>query len=387
MTKPFQFSFVDSIQKIDAAVWEQICGKEYPFLRYQFIYSLESTGCASADSGWQPHHLIIKVGGDVMGIMPLYIKHHSYGEYVFDWAWADAYHRHGLNYYPKLLCAIPYTPATGPRLCLAEGVDSEALFPNLIDTIKAECRRLNASSFHCLFPQQFLHQKLTEQNISARNGCQFHWLNQGFTTFDDFLDTFNSRKRKNLKKERRRVVEQDITIAIKEGPEITEAEWQQFYLYYHLTYFKRSGRQGYLNQDFFLKIGQTMPEHLVMVQAFHTQKLVAAALCFKGGDTLYGRYWGCEQEFDMLHFECCYYQGIEYAIANKLQRFDPGAQGEHKIQRGFTPITTYSNHWIVREDFRHAIDDFLKKESLSNKYYVEDAKQYLPFKQLEESKR
>jgi hypothetical protein len=176
------------------------------------------------------------------------------------------------------------------------------------------------------------------------------------------------------------VQEQDITIITKEGSEVSENEWRQFYQFYHLTYFKRSGRQGYLNQAFFLNIAATMPEHIVMMQATLNNNMVAAALCFKGGDTLYGRYWGCAQEFDMLHFECCYYQGIDYAIAHKLRRFDPGAQGEHKIQRGFTPVPTHSNHWIARADFRAAIDDFLKQEQIANQHYLEDATTYLPFK-------
>lgn len=377
------FEFIPSIQTIARVDWEAICGRDYPFLRYNFLASLESTGCANKKAGWEPHHLIIRENNKVIGVMPLYIKHHSYGEYVFDWAWADAYHRNGLDYYPKLLTAIPYTPATGPRLCFDTSANIAAIMAELTRALQNECEALGASSWHCLFPTEEVAKQLTRCGISARHGCQFHWLNNGFRDFDDFLSTFNSRKRKNLNKERRKVAEQGIEIRIKEGTEITGEEWEQFYLYYHLTYFKRSGRQGYLNKNFFLRIGESLPEHIMMVQALRDDVMVAAALCFKSGDTLYGRYWGCEQEYDMLHFECCYYQGIEYAIANKLQRFDPGAQGEHKIQRGFTPIPTYSNHWIVRADFRNAINDFLAREQSANQDYISDAATYLPFKQTE----
>lgn len=381
MDSGYDISFISSISDIEPSTWDKTVGNSYPFLRHAFLLALETTGCTNKQSGWEPHHLIVKTDGKLSGLMPLYIKHDSYGEYVFDWSWADAYHRHGIDYYPKLLCAIPYTPATGPRLCLNEKLSSENIVPHIAAALKSECEKINASSFHCLFPFLNLHNTLIDENISARQGCQFHWLNNNYSSFDEFLSTFTSRKRKNLKKERQKVAEQNIEILVKEGAEISEEEWQQFYVFYHLTYYKRSGRQGYLNQAFFLALASSMADSIIMVQAKHEGAFVAASLFFKGDDTLYGRYWGCDKEFDMLHFECCYYQGIEYAIKHNLKRFDPGAQGEHKIQRGFTPVPTYSNHWIVREDFRSAINDFLEKEKEANQHYIDDAKTYLPFKE------
>lgn len=384
-----QFEFVDSIDTIDKDRWNALCQQDYPFLRYEFIAALEHSGCTNHRSGWQPHHLLIrnKLPGstgrdDLIGIMPLYMKTHSYGEYVFDWAWADAYHRHGVPYYPKLVTAIPFTPATGPRLLLDPSILPETIVADLVEAIQQEVAGLQASSWHCLFPSEELSALLQRQRITRRTGYQYHWLNQGYGDFQEFLSTFTSRKRKNVNRERRVVREQGIKIQWKQGTEINEEDWQRFYQFYHLTYFKRSGRQGYLNQDFFLRLGQSMPDQLAMVNAVEEASgiVVAAALFFHDSHTLYGRYWGCSEEVEFLHFEACYYQGIEFAIQHRLQRFDPGAQGEHKIQRGFTPLATYSNHWIAQSDFRRAIVTYLAEENAHNLRYLEHAKEYLPFK-------
>lgn len=381
MPDTWTLEFISSVEQVGNAIWTDICGTDYPFLRYPFLKALESSGCVDADSAWQTHHAIIKNGGRVAAILPLYRKYDSYGEYVFDWAWADAYSRHGFNYYPKLVSAIPYTPATGPRLCAAPDVDKQAAWSFFLDGIKQELARLNGSSWHCLFPREDESHQLQELGVSHRLGCQYHWINGGYSDFDDFLSTFSSRKRKNLNKERRRVAEQGIALSRKRGDEVSEEEWRQFYVFYQLTYFKRSGRQGYLNEKFFRTLAAEMPEQIIMVQARHQETLVGAALFFEGGDTLYGRYWGCQEEFDFLHFEACYYQGIEYAIQQGLKRFDPGAQGEHKIQRGFTPLLTWSNHWLALEPFRDAVDRFLEQERPALREYLEDAKTLLPFKQ------
>ncbi len=376
--------FVDSIDDIDKASWDILRDNDYPFLRYEFISALEHSGATNKATGWTPHHIVIEQTAEnpakIIAIIPLYIKAHSYGEYVFDWSWADAYHQHGIDYYPKLISCIPFTPATGPRVLFDKSYDLNHLVSIATSAIKSEASRLNASSWHALFPEQELNEYLRAHEISSRIGCQFHWLNQNYASFDEFLASFNSRKRKNLNKERKRVADQGLMLQTKCGEEISADEWQQFYQFYHFTYFKRSGRQGYLNEKFFSLLANTMPSQIMMVTAYHQNSLVAASLFFIGGDTLYGRYWGCQQEFECLHFEACYYQGINFAIEKGLSRFDPGAQGEHKIQRGFTPTITYSNHWIAHPEFRSAINQFLVQERKGTLSYFEDAKSYLPFK-------
>ena len=375
--------FISSIEAVSPQAWQALWPTDYPFTHHAFLHALELSGSTTSATGWQPCHLLLKDGGRLVAAMPLFEKTHSYGEYVFDWAWADAYQRGGLPYYPKLLTAIPFTPATGPRLGIAAGSDAAAVHRHLFVALKQKVEQLRASSWHCLFPQEALSDELQQQGFSRRLGCQFHWFNRDYDSFEAFLSTFTSRKRKSLNRERRRVREQDIRLEVRLGGDISAAQWQQFYEFYHLTYFKRSGRQGYLGPAFFPTLARAMPEQIVMVLATHHGDLVAAALNFRDQHTLYGRYWGCRAEFDTLHFETCYYQGIDYAIATGLQRFDPGAQGEHKIQRGFTPVATWSNHWIADRRFRAAIDDFLQRETCSVEQYMAAAKTYLPFKQTE----
>lgn len=372
--------FIDSIEDIAAADWDAVLTSDYPFLRHAFLGALERSGATTARSGWQPRHLLLESGGRLVGHLPLYLKHHSYGEYVFDWSWADAYRRHGLPYYPKLLSAIPYTPATGPRLSLRPEVDTETAHAAVIAELQAYCRE-RASSLHVLFPTG--DESALWGELSERIAPQYHWFNRGYRDFEDFLDTFSSRKRKNLRKERRRVAEQGVTLRFVEGAAIDASLWQHFYHCYQMTYAKRSGHGGYLNEGFFQDIGRCMPDNLLLVVAERDGQPVAAALNFKDSTTLYGRYWGCVQELEYLHFEACYYQGIEYCIEHGLQRFDPGAQGEHKIQRGFEPVVTRSRHWIVDEQFRGAIDHFLVEETRAIHDYLVEARALLPFKQCE----
>lgn len=388
--------FVDSIDDVEKTSWNNLLNNNYPFLQYEFIAALEHSGATSETTGWIPHHLIIQGTAEetatqtekatsqapakIIAIIPLYIKNHSYGEYVFDWSWADAYQQHGISYYPKLITCIPFTPATGPRILFSKDYELADLADFSTEVIKAEAIRLKASSWHCLFPQQDLHEHLEKNQIASRIGCQFHWINKDYSTFDNFLANFTSRKRKNINKERKRVKDQNLELTVKIGDDISTQEWQSFYQFYHYTYFKRSGRQGYLNEQFFTLLAKNMASQIMMVTATHQDILVATALFFIGDDTLYGRYWGCQQEFECLHFEACYYQGIEFAIQQGLSRFDPGAQGEHKIQRGFTPTMTYSNHWIAHPEFRSAINRFLIQERKGTLLYIEDGKTYLPFK-------
>ena len=377
-------TFIDSINRISKEQWNSVTGVDYPFTRYEFLYALESSGATCKESGWQPYHALIYDNDadveDLIAVMPLYLKYHSYGEYIFDWAWADAYRQHGISYYPKLLSAIPYTPATGQRLCVKDPSNTQQVTQRLIESIYEQVDVHQASSIHVLFPSNEESLRLQTSGLQQRKSSQFHWFNNNFTSFDDFLATFNSRKRKNLKKERRKVSEQDIQISVLEGHEISNNTWQTFHDFYQMTYAKRSGHMGYLNLDFFTQIAKTMPEHIVLVQAHHNNQPIAGALNFRDSHSLYGRYWGCTKEFEFLHFEVCYYQGIEFCIANKLLRFDPGAQGEHKIQRGFTPVETWSNHWIAHPGFSDAIDDFLNRESQHVATYIKEAKKLLPFK-------
>jgi predicted N-acyltransferase len=315
----------------------------------------------------------------LIAVMPAYLKQHSYGEYVFDHAWADAYQRYGQAYYPKLVTAIPFSPVSGPRICIAEGHDKPAITAAICAYIKQHCIDEKLSSWHLLFPTEDFSNQLSA-DFMQRTAVHFQWLNEGFTDFEDFLSTFSSRKRKNLKKERQHVVDQGITLEVFTGRDIPTEIWERFYHFYQMTYAKRSGHGGYLSKMFFQTLAKTMPESIVLVLAKHEDEYIAGALNFRDHDTLYGRYWGCIQEFKHLHFETCYYQGIDYCISEGLKRFDPGVQGEHKIQRGFRPVYTYSNHWIAEPGFRDPIKNFLVEEKTSLETYHADACGYLPFK-------
>ena len=380
----YHLHFIKSIKVLDSVIWNQLTGESYPFLRYEFLLALEETQCTTADSGWQPFHLIVEsqqAGQDnkVIALMPLYLKTNSTGEYVFDWSWADAYQQHGIQYYPKLVSAIPFTPSAGPRICVDAQYDHAEITSLIANWIPQQARELNLSSWHMLFPDKALSDTLQEQNIQQRTACQYQWFNHNFNDFDAFLETFSSRKRKNIKKERVKIKDMGIEFKILEGHEITSEQWQHFYTFYQNTYFIR-GRQPYLSKEFFVQLGQTMPDSLLLVMAIKDDKDIAAALSFKGADTFYGRYWGCSEEYQFLHFETCYYQGIEYCIKHDLKRFDSGAQGEHKIQRGFEPVLTYSNHWIAHPQFSQAIANFLDEEAGYIKNYIAQVRATLPFK-------
>jgi predicted N-acyltransferase len=375
-----ELRFVESINEISAGQWNALSGTDYPFSRYEFLQALEECGVVGADTGWQPHHLLAWQGAELVALLPLFIKHHSYGEYVFDWGWADAYRQNGLNYYPKLLSAIPYTPVTGPRFCIAEGFDQANVIAELIAAIIKHAQSQQLSSFHLLFPGQQEHQQLNNCGLSAREAVHFQWFNRGYCSFNDFLQNFSSRKRKNLNKERRAVQQQNIHFDVFSGRDMNSELWQRFYLFYQMTYAKRSGHGGYLNQHFFELLAERMAEQLVVVLARQDDEYIAGALNFRDKQTLYGRYWGCSKELDHLHFETCYYQGIEYCIKHGLKRFDPGVQGEHKLARGFEPVNSYSNHWLQHEGFQQAVEDFLQREKPYISQYFKDCQQRLPFK-------
>jgi predicted N-acyltransferase len=302
------------------------------------------------------------------------LKSHSYGEYVFDWSWADAYHRHGIEYYPKLLCAVPFTPVTGPRLLAANERDRKQLLAAALELAR-ECR---VSSFHCLFPVERDLEALADHGMLIRHGVQFHWTNPGYSTFEDFLKSLNHDKRKKIKQERRKVREAGITFEWREGRDISESDWVFFYRCYARTY-REHHSTPYLNIEFFRRIGEAMPENLVLVIAKRENKPIAASLEVHDGTRLYGRYWGALEHHPVLHFETCYYQVIEYCIARGLKVFEGGAQGEHKMARGLMPVQTSSAHWIARRDFAEAIESFLSKETRGIAHYLDELNERRPF--------
>lgn len=372
--------FIRSLGEIDARQWNTLAGEDYPFLRHEFLLALEQSGCTTARTGWQPFHVIVESSdGTVIALMPLYLKTNSMGEYVFDWSWADAYQRHGIEYYPKFVSAIPFTPCAGPRLCVTPSADSAVITTLVHEAVLAQSQKLRVSSWHLLFPQQELRDQFVAQGQLLRTGCQYQWFNHDYADFDAFLDTFASRKRKNLRKERNTVAAAGISLAPIEGRDVTTEQWDQFYEFYASTYHVR-GRRPYLNAEFFQLLGRTMPERLMLMLAQRGKHAIAGALFFKGTDTLYGRYWGAREDVPCLHFETCYYQGIDYCIRHGLKRMDSGAQGEHKIQRGFAPVPTWSTHWIRHPDFRRAIADYVKDEEQHLGDYMQRAAEYLPFR-------
>lgn len=368
-----------SMARIKVSDWNSLLSGGVPFLRHEFLAALENSGSVGAPTGWQPAHLTVTQGDTLIAAMPLYIKNNSYGEYVFDWSWADAYHRYGRHYYPKLLTAVPFTPSQSPRILLDKQTTLESIMTPVVNAIKDYLDEQGMSSWHVLFPEQPGLSELRSLGLIRRVGVQYHWLNHGYRNFDDFLATLSSRKRKNMKKERQSVAAQGVSFEHISAAEATENHWQIFYRFYQSTYEVR-GQRGYLRESFFQQIAKSMPENLFLIMARHQSDYVAGALFLKDDNTLYGRYWGCAQEFYNLHFETCYYQGIEYCIQHGLKKFDAGAQGEHKLRRGFEPIMTQSFHWIADADFRRAIKNFCDEEAAHIEQYRDHAEEYLPFK-------
>ena len=372
--------FINSIKEINKEEWNTIINSDYPFLKYEFLESLEKHKCVSEDRGWSPFHVIVSDENKKIAIMPMYIKTDSQGEFIFDWSWADAFYRNGVNYYPKLVCSIPYTPASGPRLSVIQKGKTKEIIENIYSALKEISEELDFSSVHILLAEEEEIRSFSNAGFSIRSSYSFHWFNNNYKDFNNFLEDMTSRQRKNIKKERDKILQQGITMRKIKGEDITDEMLSAFYQFYQLTYLKR-GMQGYLNYDFFKEIFELIPENILLIMALDKGgNYVAGALNFYDKKKLYGRYWGCFEEFDSLHFETCYYQGIEFCIDNALVTFDPGVQGEHKIKRGFCPIETFSAHWIKDSRFREAIDDFLVREKAHVKNYNDDRKVLLPFK-------
>jgi len=372
-----KLSITDTILSVSADTWNRLAGN-YPFLNHAFLSALEQHQSIGANSGWQPRYVLGHRNEQLVAAVPMYLKHHSWGEFVFDWAWASAYERNGLDYYPKLIIASPYTPVPGPRLLLADRSDTEAT-ALLIDYILEYAQNEQVSSLHCLFLDEIDDRQLEQKSLMARADTQYHWSNHGYDNFDGFLAQLSSRHRKKVKRERRRVSEAGITVQLLHGDEITNEQWSNFYRFHQQTYLKR-GHQTPFTIGFFKTIGRTMASSIIMITAQKEGVDVAAALNFVNNDTLYGRYWGCQDDYHSLHFEVCYYRAIDYCIVNKLKRFEAGAQGEHKLVRGFCPTTTHSRHWIAHPAFREAIQKAVDYEQQDLGRYQEMLSRYLPYK-------
>ena len=366
---------LDSLASIAAADWDALAAN-HPLLSHAFLHALHESGCASAETGWAPCYLTLWRDSRLAAAMPLYLKSHSYGEYVFDWAWADAYQRHGLRYYPKLLNAVPFTPVTGPRLMATNEADR----CTLIDAALDFARDTGVSSLHCLFPDEAEVGAFESAGLMLRASVQFHWRNEGFADFDAFLARMNHDKRKKIRQERRKVRDAGIEFRSLRGAEASEADWRFFVECYNRTY-RAHHSSPYLTLDFFLRVAHSMPERLLLILGYRNGHPVAAAFNVIGEDVLYGRYWGTREFHSGLHFETCYYQAIEFCIAERITFFEGGAQGEHKLARGLLPQRTVSAHWLAHPEFAEAVTRFLRKEANGIEQYVDELSEHSPFKQ------
>jgi predicted N-acyltransferase len=371
--------FIQSISEVGAAEWNALAGSAQPFLRHEFLLSLEESGCTIARTGWAPRHALIEDRqGRLLGALPLYRKAHSRGEFVFDFSWANAYAQYGLKYYPKLVSAVPFTPVTGPRLLVDPSADRDSVTKALIGAAAGYARSEGLSSWHVLFPDSAELAALAGAGLIERRDCQFHWFNRGYGSFDDFLATFTAEKRKKAKRERRRVAEAGIDFDTRMGGDMTDTLWRTVYEFYADTFY-RHGHEPYLNLQFFKLVSARMPEQVMLKIARQGKTPIALAIFFVGGDGLYGRYWGAGGNYHSLHFETCYYQGIEYCIEHRLGRFEPGTQGEHKVPRGFVPTMTGSAHYIVDERFDAAIRDFAAREARGVDQYAAAVNEHVPY--------
>jgi uncharacterized protein len=374
---------LSSIAEASPEAWNACAnpnGAYNPFVTHEFLHALEASNSATAHTGWQPQHLLVETAdGEVIGAAPCYLKSHSRGEYVFDWGWADAYERAGGAYYPKLQVSAPFTPATGPRLLTREEAAPERVRAALAAGLKELCRLQGASSAHVTFPTEDEWTLLGECGFLQRTGRQFHWENPGYATFDEFLEALASRKRKAIRRERKDAIENGISIELLTGSDLTEAAWDHFFAFYIDTGSRKWGRP-YLTRPFFSLVGERMRDRILLVMARRDGRFIAGALNFIGSDTLFGRHWGAVEHHPFLHFELCYYQAIEFAIARKLKRVEAGAQGEHKLARGYLPVTTYSAHYIADPALRRAIGDFVRRERAHVAMEHEMLAEYAPFR-------
>jgi predicted N-acyltransferase len=371
-----QILVLESLAQVNAAEWNALvstCAADQPFLRHEFLHALHETGCASEASGWLPQFLTLWRDGRLAAAMPLYLKEHSRGEYVFDWAWADAYHQHGLAYYPKLLSAVPFSPIGGSRLLARTKNDQAELARAALQLAR------QVSSLHVLFAPDSEMQILRAAGMMLRHGVQFHWLNEGYGSFEAFLGDLSSSKRKKIRQERRRVAESGATFRRLVGRDISDEHWKFFARCYNSTY-REHHSSPYLNLAFFRRLGETMPDNLLLVVAELDGRLVASSLNIFSSTTLYGRYWGAVSHIPLLHFEACYYQTLEFCIERGIAVFEGGAQGEHKLARGFRPVQTASAHWLRHPQFADAVQRFLDKETAGMESYMDELNDRMPFR-------
>jgi predicted N-acyltransferase len=367
-----------SLLEIGQPAWDTlVCSQAdaNPFLSFAFLNALHETGCASVETGWQPQFITLWRDEQLCAALPLYLKSHSYGEYVFDWAWADAYRRNGLDYYPKLLSAIPFTPVTGGRLLASDAAAEAALIAALVNLQKDN----DISSTHVLYPPQAQAEALERAGFLLRSGVQFHWINQGYRDFEQFLDQLERKKRKNIRAERRKVQEAGVRFRHIPGSEASEADWRFFQRCYDNTYAEHASTP-YLNLEFFLSIGKNMPENILLIVAERDGLAIASSLLMHTSDTLYGRYWGAIDSVPCLHFETAYYQPLEFCIARGITCFEGGAQGEHKMARGFLPVRTWSAHRLAHPAFADAIERFLEREQGGIESYMDELNERNPFR-------
>jgi predicted N-acyltransferase len=371
---PAEIRILDALAEVPAARWDALAG-DNPFLRHAFLDALETTGCASEDTGWTPKHVTLWDGARLCGAMPLYLKSHSYGEYVFDWGWAEAYHKHGLQYYPKLLCAVPFTPASGPRLLAPTAAERRAL----VDAAFALAASTRASSLHILLPDEAQAAELEARGMMIRSSVQFHWENRGYADFDAFLAGMSHDKRKKIKQERRRVREAGVVFERLTGREASDRDIAFFTACYNRTY-RQHHSTPYLNRAFFERLVQAMPDNVLLVIGRRDGVRIAAALNVFTPAALYGRYWGATEFHSGLHFETCYYQAIEFCIDRGIALFEGGAQGEHKLARGLLPVRTLSAHWLAHPQFASAVEHFLARETNGIGAYLDELNEHSPFR-------
>lgn len=383
---------VPQISDVSAEAWDACANPgggiaDNPFLSHAFLKALEESGSASPRTGWAPHHLVLEEqDGSLAGCVPVYLKNHSQGEYVFDYGWADAFERAGGNYYPKLQASVPFTPATGRRILARPGIFQERTEDQLTAGLIELARQLEVSSVHMTFLPREQWSRLGELGFLQRTDQQFHWLNNGYATFSGFLDDLSSRKRKNLRKEREKALANGIEIEWVTGSDLTEAHWDAFYAFYMDTGSRKWGTP-YLTREFFSLINESMPDETLLIMAKRDGHYIAGALNFIGSETLFGRNWGCIEDHPFLHFEVCYYQAIDFAIARGLRRVEAGAQGAHKLARGYLPTHTYSAHYIANPSFRDAVYNYLEQERAHVDHDIAVLSSRAPFKQSEENKQ
>ena len=376
------FRLCFDLTEIKENSWNRCAGSDNPFTSYNFLNALEKSGCVSQKTGWQPCHIILEnQKKTIIACAPMYVKNHSFGEYVFDHAWANAYEKAGGKYYPKLLIAVPFTPVTGNRLLIRSKSKKELMKKALLDAAINTAKKNNMSSVNINFASSNEFNNIDQENFLQRIGEQFHWKNNVYKNFYEFVSQLSSRKRKAILKERKKAVEPGVEILRINGNDISEKQWDAFYRFYINTSERKWG-QAYLNRDFFRLIGQTMPENILLILAKKDDEYLAGALNFIGSDTLYGRYWGCLKTHQFLHFEICYYQAIDFAIENNLLNVEAGAQGTHKLSRGYLPNKTYSMHWISNDSFRNALKEFLLYEGKAVRENLQIYNEFSPFKKI-----